>query len=93
MHNKVQILKLYKDLLRESGNFKSYYYKNYFTRKTQSMFKKHTNADPETSEKLFKKSQEMLAMLKRQTMITNAYDDSKLVIENSHDQSSQTVEK
>lgn len=81
MSNKIRILALYKDLLRESTKFKSYYYKNYFTRKTKTQFRKHINADEETSNQLMKKSEEMLAMLKRQTMITNAYGDSKLVIE------------
>lgn len=90
MSNKIRILALYKDLLRESSRFNSYYYKNYFTRKTKAQFRKHINADEETSNQLMKKSEEMLAMLKRQTMITNVYGESKLVIEGfSDDQTSQ----
>lgn len=83
----MQVSRIYKDLLRESGKFNSYYYKNYFTRKTKAQFRKHINADPENAEKLMRKAEEMLAMLKRQTMIINAYDSqSKLVIENNHEE-------
>lgn len=81
MADKSQILRLYKELLRESGNFKSYYYKNYFTRKVRSQFREHLEADEDSSIKLLKKSEDMLAMLKRQTMITNAFGESRLVIE------------
>jgi len=81
MPDKLQILRLYKELLRESSKFKSYYYRNYFIRKTKSEFRKHIEASNETSCEMFKKSEEMLAVLKRQTMITNAFDTSKLVIE------------
>lgn len=81
MSNKIKILHLYKDLLRESSNFKSYYYKSYFTRKVKSQFRKHIAADEETSNQMIEKSKEMLLMLKRQTMITNAFGDSPLVIE------------
>lgn len=77
----MRILRLYKELLKESAKFESYYYRNYFTRKTKSQFRKHIVADEQTSNDLIKKSEEMLAMLKRQTMITNAFQDSKLVIE------------
>lgn len=77
----MQVLRLYKELLKESAKFESYYYRNYFTRKTKSLFRKHIVADEPASNDLIKKSEEMLAMLKRQTMITNAFQDSKLVIE------------
>lgn len=85
MSDKLVVLRLYKELLRESSKFKSYYYKNYFTRKTKSQFRKHINADENTAAQLLKKSEDMLSMLKRQTMITNAYDSSRLVIEQPDD--------
>lgn len=81
MPNKIQVLKLYRDLLKEAANFNSYYYRNYFIRKTKSQFRKHIEADEETSRRLVKKSEDMLAMMRRQTIITNMYQDSKLVIE------------
>lgn len=86
MSSRPKILKLYKELLKESANFKSYYYKNYFIRKTKAQLRKHLEADEATSNELVKKSEEMLAMLKRQTMITNAYEDSRLVIEKSENE-------
>lgn len=82
MSNKLQVLqRLYKEILKESSNFKSYYYRNYFTRKTQDQFGPYIEAKKEVSDELIKESEEMLAMLKRQTMITNAFADTKLVIE------------
>lgn len=92
MSNKLEILRLYKDLLKESSSFKSYYYKNYFTRKTKSLFRKHINADEETSNKLVEKSRAMLAMMKRQTVITNIYDESRLVIEDTGTDTNQKKE-
>lgn len=85
MSDKLQILRLYKELLRESAKFKSYYYREYFTRKTRSQFRKHLSADEPLSQELLKKSEDMLAMLKRQTMISNAFQESKLVIEDKKD--------
>lgn len=86
MANKTKILSLYKDLLRESAKFKSYYFRNYFTRKTKTQFRKHINADDEASLQLMKKSEELLATLRRQTVISNLYDDSRLVIEDRNSQ-------
>lgn len=87
MAGRQQVLRLYKELLRESSNFKSYYYKNYFTRKIKSQFRQHLTADEEKSKELLQKSQRMLDMLKRQTLISNSYDESRLVIEDSPDPS------
>lgn len=76
-----RICRLYRDLLKESAKFKSYYYRNYFTKKTKVEFRRHLNADSETSTSLYEKGEDMLAMLKRQTLISNLYYDSRLVIE------------
>lgn len=86
MSNKTQLLRLYKDLLSEASNFKSYYYKNYFNRKVESLFKKPLE-DGQASEDFVKKSEDMLAMLKRQSMIDNAYNKSSLVIERNGNKS------
>lgn len=80
MANKVQILKLYKDLLKEASSFRSYYYKNYFIRKVETQFKQPLE-DGQAPEEFVTKSEDMLAMLKRQTMVDNAYNTSSLVIE------------
>lgn len=84
MANKVQILKLYKDLLKEASSFKSYYYKNYFIRKVETQFKQPLE-DGQAPQEFVKESEDMLAMLRRQTMIDNAYNKSSLVIENNND--------
>lgn len=89
MAGKQQILRLYKELLRESSNFKSYYYKNYFTRKIKSQFRQHLTADEEKSKELLQKSERMLDMLKRQTLISNSYDESRLVIEDANNPTNQ----
>lgn len=81
MSGKIAVLRLYKDLLREAGNFKSYYYKNYFARKVRTEFRRNKTADEETSQIFIKKAQDNLQALRRQTMITNLYSESKLVIE------------
>jgi len=81
MSNKIIVIRLYKSLLREAASFKSYYYRNYFTRKVRTEFRKNKNADERTAELLLKKAEEALAMLKRQTPICNTYSETKLVIE------------
>lgn len=91
MTGKQQILRVYKELLRESANFKSYYYRNYFTRKIKSQFRQHISADEEKSKELLTKSEKMLDLLKRQTLISNLYGDSKLVIEDSKQSDSETT--
>lgn len=93
MTGKQQILRVYKELLRESSNFKSYYYRNYFTRKIKSQFRQHISADEEKSKELLAKSEKMLDMLKRQTLISNTYDESRLVIESHNEISSKNAEE
>lgn len=77
MHKMVGI---YKELLLEANKFNSYYYKEYFKRKILSQFSKQINSQTITDQ-MVKESEEMLAMLRRQTAINNAYADSKLIIE------------
>ena len=81
MSDKIAVLRLYKCLLREASSFKSYYYKNYFTRKVRTEFRRNKQADEQASGLLLKKAEDTLAMLKRQTSICNTYSESKLVIE------------
>lgn len=81
MSGKLPVLRLYKDLLREASNFKSYYYRNYFTRKVRTEFRRNKDADEAAAKVLIKKAEEGLSMLRRQTTIVNSYYESKLVIE------------
>lgn len=81
MSSKSKIVKIHSDLIKEATKFSSYYYRNYFLRKIENQFQKLTNADEINSEKLYKKSEDLLAILKRQTVISNMYGESKLVIE------------
>lgn len=71
-----ELLRLYQELLKEASKFHSYYYRSYFTRKIKCDFEKKLE-DGE----LVRKSEEMLQMLRRQTVIDNLYHKSKLVIE------------
>lgn len=70
----MQANKLYSQLLEEASKFNSYYYRNYFTRKIKTLFARE-------DEKTVEKANHLLAVLKRQTVISNLYSDSKLVIE------------
>lgn len=81
MSGKLTVLRLYKNLLVEASHFKSYYYKNYFTRKVKTEFRRNKGADEATARVLIKKADDGLAMLRRQTTIVNSYYESKLVIE------------
>lgn len=81
MSGKASVLRLYKSLLVESSKFKSYYYRNYFTRKVRTEFRRNQDANEENAKILIEKAAENLAMLRRQTSITNSYYESKLVLE------------
>lgn len=81
MSNRLLVLRLYRDLLKEASDFKLYYYKNYFTRKIKLEFRRNKNADEENAKVLIDKAKSSLAMLRRQTSIVNTYSETKLVIE------------
>ena len=70
MSNQIQVLKLYKNLLREASKFKSYYYRNYFSRKVRTEFRRNKNAEEKKAD-LYKNGLDALAMLRRQTLISN----------------------
>ena len=80
MPSQVQVFKLYKNLLREASKFKSYYYRNYFLGKIRSEFQRNKNAE-EKKVDLYNYGINSLAMLRRQTLISNMYSGDKLVLE------------
>lgn len=81
MSGRFVVLRLYRDLLKEASEFKSYYYRNYFTRKIRLEFRRNKDADGEKAKDLIAKAQMGLAMLRRQTSLVNSYCETKLVIE------------
>lgn len=86
MSNRLHILRLYKEILREAQNFNSYYYRNYFTRKTKSSFRKFYGESESQSDDLIKQMESTLTMLKRQTQIANMYGETRLVVEEKVDE-------
>lgn len=81
MGTRARILQLHKEILREAQNFKSYYYRNYFTRKTKTSFKKYSENSENESEQVVQSLESTLAMLRRQTQIANMYVETRLVLE------------
>lgn len=79
---KLQILSLYKNLLRESAKFSSYNYRLYFLRRVKDGF--HENKALDDPVKILaqqEKAENLLGILKRQVFIQNMFEPGKLVIE------------
>ncbi|CAG9134181.1 hypothetical protein JYU34_000889 [Plutella xylostella] len=83
MATRTQILKLYKEMLRESQKFSNYNYRCYAFRRIQDAFKDSKGL---TDQKIIRKEMEYaienLAVIRRQIVIGSIYSSEKLVIEN-----------
>lgn len=81
--SRLQILSVYKLLMRESQKFSNYNFRAYALRRTRDSFKENKLLN---DEKLMKKkldfAKENLAIIKRQVVIGDMYRTEKLVIEN-----------
>lgn len=78
-YSKEKVLTIYRSLLRNSYKFDHYNFREYFLRKTKEEFRKH-QLIPDNST-LIEKALQDLAVLKRQSIISNMYHFDKLVVE------------
>lgn len=77
-----QVLKLYKQFMRNARQFNDYNFREYFIRRARIGFKE--NRDVQDSQKLntlFKDAQRDLGVLKRQSVLSQMYTFDKLVVE------------
>ncbi|XP_045125769.1 LYR motif-containing protein 4-like [Portunus trituberculatus] len=77
-----EALALYKALLRESGKFTSYNYREYALRRVRDGFRKAKSLTTEADQKReLEMAKESLQVIKRQVVIGNLYRSPALVIE------------
>ena len=79
---KTVVLSLYRRLLRESSQFTSYNYRNYFLRRIREEFRQNSQVkDCQKIQEFIKKAQNDLAVIKRQVVLGKLYPADKLVVE------------
>ncbi|KAF8544766.1 complex 1 protein [Trichophaea hybrida] len=73
---------LYRHLLRFSTRFAAYNFREYAKRRTRDAFREHQNeADPKTIQELIARGQKELRMLQRQSMMSQFFQQDRLVVE------------
>ncbi|XP_057325225.1 LYR motif-containing protein 4 [Microplitis mediator] len=79
------VLKLYRNLIRESKKWSSYNYREYALRKVRDEFRENkTLQDNNLIRDCYNKGLENLEIIKRQVILSNLYGTRPLVIENKH---------
>ncbi|WPK25083.1 hypothetical protein PUMCH_002384 [Australozyma saopauloensis] len=77
-----QVLQLYKSILSKASKFDNYNFREYFRRKAQHDFKEHKNvADEQQITRLYNEGIDQLALLNRQSAISQMFTFEKLVVE------------
>ena len=72
----------YRQLLRQASNFGEYNFREYARRRTRDAFREHQRADdPRQVQELLQKGLKELAMMKRQTTVSQFYQMDRLVVE------------
>ncbi|KAM8967821.1 LYR motif-containing protein 4 [Pelodytes ibericus] len=85
--SRLQVLALYKILLRESQRFSSYNYRTYAIRKIRDAFREKKNVDDfHEIQTLVHRAKENLNVIKRQVTIGQMYSTHKLIIESAGNQ-------
>ncbi|XP_048002042.1 LYR motif-containing protein 4B [Leguminivora glycinivorella] len=80
---KMQVLSMYKNLMRESQKFANYNFRAYALRRVRDAFKANKAlSDPKQIQKEYLFAKENLAIIRRQAAIGDMYQTEKLVIEN-----------
>mmetsp|Transcript_59892 Transcript_59892/g.68097 ORF Transcript_59892/g.68097 Transcript_59892/m.68097 type:complete len:83 (+) Transcript_59892:57-305(+) len=80
--DRTKVLKLFRETLRASREFRDYNFRSYFWRRNVDDFRKAATLKDETEIKAFlEKKSENLEMLKRQTIIQNLYHTAPSVME------------
>ncbi|ODV83064.1 hypothetical protein CANARDRAFT_30290, partial [[Candida] arabinofermentans NRRL YB-2248] len=82
-------MSLYKQFMKYSNNFENYNFREYFIRKTKSNFKKLDELKGDNTE-MIKQFQNDLAILKRQSSISQMYHFDKLVVEKLNDENTKS---
>ncbi|KAK9467928.1 hypothetical protein V1512DRAFT_260378 [Lipomyces arxii] len=81
-HTGFEILSLYRSLLRNAKNFEAYNFREYAIRRTKDAFRQHmSETDPEIISSYLLEAHQQLALLQRQTVISQMYKFDKVVIE------------
>ncbi|RWS26444.1 LYR motif-containing protein 4-like protein [Leptotrombidium deliense] len=79
------VVRLYKQLLRESSKFTNYNFRSYAIRRVQDAFREHKGCkDSEKLQQLIEEAKNNLSMLKRQVAISAMYETTKLVVEKNN---------
>lgn len=77
-----EVLSLYKQLLQKAAKFTDYNYRTYAHRRVVDAFKANKDvADEQVIKEKYNKGIDNLAMLKRQTTISQMFTFDKLVVE------------
>ncbi|KAH6651814.1 hypothetical protein BKA67DRAFT_571973 [Truncatella angustata] len=77
-----QARSLYRQLLRQGSNFGEYNFREYARRRTRDAFREHKDvADERQIQELLQKGLKELAILKRQTVVSQFYQLDRLVVE------------
>lgn len=77
-----QVLLLYKRILSKASKFDNYNFREYFVRKAQHDFKKNMNVvDENQITRLYNEGIDNLALLNRQSAISQMFTFEKLVVE------------
>ncbi|XP_023935193.1 LYR motif-containing protein 4B [Bicyclus anynana] len=80
---KIQVLSLYKSLIKESKKFANYNFRSYALRRVRDAFRESKSiTDPKLLKKEFEYGKENLEIIKRQVIVGDMYQTEKLVIEN-----------
>ncbi|XP_026465475.1 LYR motif-containing protein 4-like [Ctenocephalides felis] len=80
--SKMEILKLYKMILRESQKISAYNYRMYAIRRVRDAFRENKNlTDKKSIDLQLQFGAKNLEIIKRQALIGNMFDSTKLVIE------------
>ncbi|EFX03051.1 iron-sulfur cluster biosynthesis protein [Grosmannia clavigera kw1407] len=80
----LQILSLYRQLLRQADRFPEYNFREYARRRTQDAFREHrAESDPRRVQELVQQGLKDLRVMQRQSTIGNFYRSERLVVETS----------
>ncbi|CAK7232420.1 hypothetical protein SBRCBS47491_008262 [Sporothrix bragantina] len=78
----LQVLSLYRQLLRQAQQFPAYNFREYALRRTRDAFREHkAETDPRRVQELVQQGIKDLQMMKRQTTMGNFYQTDRLVVE------------
>lgn len=77
-----QVLQLYKSILSKASKFDNYNFREYFRRKAQYQFRENKNvSDEQHITQLYNEGIDTLALLTRQSAISQMFTFEKLVVE------------